>query len=358
MEIPFLKGQHICAYYLSEADEVINLEKINEADDGSLWKDLSFYREHIGQSDETGLGRYDYNGKGLLNNAPSDTLCCYVPEINVTVIAAVGDPLITCANNSAMVVTPLKYSAHVIAAIINSRVSRYYSFLLLRSSPLLRRRAPWYPRTLKNLPMPDLSDTQAARLHLLAKEAADLSQNVRLNEVDAYLDLITNHTTTKAGFLSLKVSDEGATIDRDELAQSNVIGEELSIGSLLITGEEAALQLLRLALLALDKEEFSAREVQNILLPEDKTTRFEIAAEVTGLSVKLDRTKKQMEEFCEEMNLIVAEGLGLSNKEYEMIRQRCQQFPLSVTVESPRYVWSADRKRQARRIYEFGKRFK
>ncbi|MGH9803340.1 MAG: hypothetical protein ACRD82_23500, partial [Blastocatellia bacterium] len=68
--------------------------------------------------------------------------------------------------------------------------------------------------------------------------------------------------------------------------------------------------------------------------------------------------KSRMEQICEAIDEIVAEGLGLTPHEHETIRQRCQQFPLSVTVERPRYVWSPDRKRQARRIYESGKRFK
>jgi hypothetical protein len=58
------------------------------------------------------------------------------------------------------------------------------------------------------------------------------------------------------------------------------------------------------------------------------------------------------------MDDIVAEALGLTMKEHDLIRKRSKEFPLSVTVESPRYVWSPDRKRQARRIYEPGERFK
>jgi len=365
-EIPFLKGQHICAFNLpeademTEADEMIDLAKIDQASDPSIWRDLRFYQENEGRTDESGLGRYDYEGQDLVNNnTPSDTLCCFVPNIYVTMVGAAGNPLEVCANNSVVLVTPFKYSAHVIAAIINSRISRYYAFLLLRSSILLRRRAHWNPRTIENLPLPYLKDAQAACLHQFAKEAATLSQGVHLDELDAYLDLISrSQKVTKAGFLGLQWSGEGATIDRDDLIGSQVEGDQLQIGSVAVTGETAALHLLRLGLLALDKDEIPIEDIQNVMLPGEPTEREHIASETTGVAAKLEHTKQRMSDIGEEIDEIVAAGLGLTPREHELIRKRCQQFPLSATIERPRYVWSPDRKRQARRIYQPGQRFK
>jgi hypothetical protein len=282
-----------------------------------------------------------------------------VPEVYVTVIAGVGNPLVTCANNSVVTVVPYKYSAHVIAAIINSRVSRYYAFMLLRSALLLRRRAHWYPRMVENLPLPNLKDAQAKKLHQLAKEAASLSQDVHLNELDAYLDLTAGlEKQTKAGFLNLKWSGNVAAIDRDDLTASKVEGSQLNINSLALTGETAALQLLRMALLALDKDEIEVEEIQNLLLPSEASDRKRIADEVAGVAAKLEQTKLRMEDICEAMDEIIAAASGLTPPEHETIRERCREFPLSVTVERPRYVWSPDRKRQARRIYRPGERFK
>jgi predicted RNA methylase len=358
-DVPFLTGQHICAFSLTDSDEIIDLSKISQADDASLWKDLRFYRENQGKIDESGLGRYDYKKEGLLNQNPSDTLCCFVSEIYVTLVAAVGDPLKACANNSVMVVTPFKYSAQVIASIINSRVSRYYSFLLLRSSILKRRRSTWYPRTLKNLPLPTLNDNQAARLQHLAVEADMISKGTQLNEVEAFLDLMSDiRGVTKAGFLNLRWTGGNSLLDRDDVAESKVENGELRIGSAVLSGEDMTLHLLRLALLGLDKEEIPVEEIQNMELPGDTTERARIAKETTGLSIKLEHTKERMKEINEEIDEIVAAGLGLSPGEHDVIRQRCQQFPLSVTVESPRYIWSPDRKRQARRFYQLGQRFK
>lgn len=358
-EVPFIKGQHVCTFNLSEADEVIDLIKAAKMASAGFWRDLSFYSDHRGQFDESGLGRDDYHGKGLLNDHPSDTLCCYVPEVYVTLIAAVGDPLQTCANNSVVTVAPFKYSAHVIAALINSRISRYYAFTLLRSAILLRRRAHWYPRTIENLPLPNLKDSQARQLHQLAQEAATISQDVQLNELDAYLSLMAGISKRdKAGFLGITWSSTSGTLDRDDVSASRVVGEQLTLGSHLITGDPATLELLRLELLALDKEELALDELQNILLPADAADRQRIAAEVTGLAAKLEQTKIRMATICETIDEVVADGLGLTPAEHDLIRQRCQQFPLSVTVERPRYVWSPDRKRQARRIYQPGERFK
>lgn len=358
-EVPLLKGQHICTFSLSDSEEMVDLKKVLDANGAGLWKDLTFFIENQGKIDESGTGRSDYNGHNLLNDHPSDTLCCFVPEVYVTLIASAANPLETCANNSVVTVVPFKYSAHVITAIINSRISRYYSFMLLRSALLLRRRAHWYPRTVENLPLPNLKDAQARQLHKLAKEASEISQGVHLNELDSYLDLMTQqHQLTKAGFLGIQWSDNTATIDRDDLTASRVLGSILKVGALEITGENQALELLRLGLLATEKEEIEVETIQNILLPSESAERRRIAEQVTGVSANLERIKSRMEQICEAIDEIVAEGLGLTPNEHEIIRKRCQEFPLSVTVERPRYAWSPDRKRQARRIYEPGKRFK
>jgi hypothetical protein len=359
-EIPFLKGQHVCAYALSEADEMIDLAKIKKASDASLWKDLKFYRENEGRVDESGLGRRDYSGHDLFNDhMPSDVLCCLVPEIYVTLIAAVANPLDVCANNSVIAVTPFKYSAHVIAAIINSRLSRYYAFLLLRSGVLLRRRAHWYPRTIENTPLPELKNNQAARLHRLANEAAVLSQGMHLNELDLFEDLMSQcKNLSKAGFLGLRWPEEEAQIDRDELAESKVKEGRLEIEAVTLTGENAALELLRTALLALGQDDIPLQSIQDILLPSEAPERARIAKEIAGLATKLEKSQQRMSAIGEEIDEIMADGLGLSSREHEVIRKRCQQFPLSDTVERPRFAWSTDRKRQARREYELGKRFK
>jgi N-6 DNA Methylase len=356
-EIGFLKGQNICAFQIAGGDEVIDLSKIDKVSDASIWKNLMFYNRNRGESDQTGLGRYDYEPQGLINHHPSDTLCCLVPEIYVTLLAAVADPLEVCANNSVLVVIPLKYSAHVIAAILNSRVARYYAFLLSRSAILLRRRSTWFPRALKNLPLPDLNDDQAKSLHKLALDAKTISEGVQLDEIDAYLNMTSaGMTLTKAGFLGLKAM--GEVIDRDELAVSKVAGKELRIGDTTLIGEPAVLKLVRLALLARDEDEIEVANVQNILLPAEQSDRLRLSKEIEGLAAKLEQTKRRMTNLCERMDDIVTNALGLSVKDHELIRKRCQQFPLSVTVESPRYVWSPDRKHQARRLYEPGERFK
>lgn len=204
-----------------------------------------------------------------------------------------------------------------------------------------------------------MSDEQAARLHHLATEATALSQGVHLNELDAYQHLIAKcEKMTKAGFLGVQWSGEGLVIDRDDLIDSRVEGDRLQIGALRVTGEVAALHLLRLALLAREAAEIPVAELQNVLLPDEPSERARIADETSGIVAKLEQIKQRMSDISEAIDEIVASGLGLTPQEHEQIRARCQQFPLSVTVERPRYVWSPDRKRQARRIYQPGEHFK
>src|SRR5207248_234725 len=148
----------------------------------------------------------------------------------------------------------------------------------------------------------------------------------------------------KAGFLGLQWSGEGETIDLLDLNASQVENNRLGVGSIVIEAETAVLQLLRLAILSRDSEEIAVEEMQNILLPKDATLRARIAEETLGIAAKLEEIQQRVLAISEEIDEVVASGLGLTRPEHETIRKRCKQFPLSVTVERPRYVWSADRK--------------
>src|SRR5947209_18733512 len=59
-EVPFLMGQHICAFSVTEADEVVDLGRLNQVSDASIWKDLEFYEKNEGRTDVSGVGRHDY----------------------------------------------------------------------------------------------------------------------------------------------------------------------------------------------------------------------------------------------------------------------------------------------------------
>jgi len=361
-EAPFLKGQHVATFSVAEStDEVADLSRIQTAEDSSIWDELEFYEENSGLADTTGMGRYDYRtAHKLAIGSPSDILCCLIPEIYVTLASAVIDPLQTVANNSTIVAVPKKCSAYCLAAIINSRVSRYYSFLTLRSAILLRRRTHWFPRAISALRMPDLTHKTAQSLHDLAFEASELSGSVKENETEAYLEAISDISKfEKAGFLGLQTSEKSGSLDREELAAAQISAKSLLAESMsLAAPSDDVLTLARVALLATDKDEFNAEDIENLMLPAEASVRAAIASNIRGFASHLEKTQQRVFAILERIDEIVADGLGLTPAEHDIVRERCQELPLSVTVERPRFAWSADRKTQARRIYRPGERFK
>lgn len=357
--VPFVGGQHVCAYGVSDAEERIDLGTIQHASGGSIWRDLNFYRDNAGCEDQVGIGRTDYRTRLLIDHAPSDILCCVVPEVYVTIVASAINPLHLCANNSVVVVVPMRFSAPVIAAIMNSRISRYYAWLLLRSGILLRRRAHWYPRALANLPMPNLDRRDAERLHALSVEAAKLSATTHLNEVETFIDLMANCSDlTKAGMLRLDFPSGDGFLDKDDVVAGQVHGGKLRLGETEISGDEASLFLMRMALLALEKDEIRLSELQNVTLPRERSERQEMYQQISGLAHQLTQTATRVNAIGLEIDQIVAGGLGLPANGLEVISRRCEEFPLSATVNRPRYLWSPDRKRQLRRVYKAGQRFR
>ncbi len=359
--VPFLKGQHICAFGLSESPELIDLDRIGEASDGSIWQDLSFYER---SRDANGSITGEPDGASIIREMnkrlPSDTACCFMPTVYVTLAAAVADPLRICVNNSAMVVVPLKHDAHTLCALINSTVSRYYTFLVLRSAIIQRRRFTCMPRVINNLPLPKLDAQAAKKLSGLSREATRLSEDVALSVAEVFSRGMAGVSDTiKTGFLGVKWSAEDLVLSRGDFADTTVRGKSLSAGTCKITSPGSdLLYLLKAAFLAESADEIVVSEIQNIAIPADPEARARLAAEIRNFEKDLDSRKKRMKELCREIDVIVAEGLGLTANEHSVIEKRCREFPLSETVARPRYVWSADRKVQARRVYDKGKRFK
>ena len=97
--------------------------------------------------------------------------------------------------------------------------------------------------------------------------------------------------------------------------------------------------------------------MENAPLPEDGAERSRIASAVKDFASTMKAKQARMGAIVAEIDEIVAEGMGLAPADLDTVRQRCQEFPLSVTVAQPRYVWSAGRKRQARREYDEDERF-
>lgn len=204
--------------------------------------------------------------------------------------------------------------------------------------------------------MPELSAKSAKALHDVAVEAANLSGSVFGTEVDSYAAAIEDvKDFQKAGFLGLQIMNPPESIEREELAAAKIISNEMSVGTATLKAPSRdVLALGRVALLATTKDEFDAQDIENVLLPGVEEVRAELANQIFSFAQNLERIQNRVLQILEEIDEIVAAGLGITPAEHRIIRKRCGEFPLSVTVERPRFVWSPDRKRQARRAYNPG----
>ncbi len=358
--LPFMRGQNICSFYCdSITQELLHLDNLASASDASLWGNLDFYTKNKNRLDDDGLGRKDLKHDGLGGmNGPTDVRCCTIPGVYKTISGGWFSPLQYAVHDSARVIVPTKFSAPVTAAIINSRFSRYYAFLLLRSAVIQRGHCTFYPRTIDHLPFPNLAPSQARTTHKLAIEASELSARAAMSVTDIYLEFLEEvEKRTKAGFLGLHLVPGLEEIDREDLAP----GDNAQLGlkfELFVAGDPDLELLARVALLSTDEDEFTAVDVENLQLPADAAVRKQLAGVIRDYAADLKKTQDRVGGIMEEIDEIVAEGLGLTPAEHDTIRKRCQEFPLSVTVERPRFAWSADRKTQARRTYRPGERFK
>ena len=178
--------------------------------------------------------------------------------------------------------------------------------------------------------------------------------------METYLAEIANiKEVRKAGFLGLEIADYAESLDREDLANMVIKGGQGFVGAASLKAKsDDLLTLVRVALLSTDKDEFTIDDIENVLLPARSQVLAALAEKVRNFEDETKKIRDRVLALLEEIDEIVAEGLQLTPSEHEVIRQRCQQFPLSITVERPRFAWSPDRKRQARRVYRPGERFK
>jgi hypothetical protein len=189
-------------------------------------------------------------------------------------------------------------------------------------------------------------------------DASDLSGRAAMSVSDIYLEFVENvKKFTKAGFLGLRLAEGLEEVDREDLASGD--DSQLALGFKFFEASDPDLELLaRVALLATDVDDFSAADIENIQLPAEPAARKQLAEKLRNYAADLTKTQGRVLGIMEEIDEIVAEGLGLTPAEHESIRKRCHEFPLSITVERPRFAWNPERKRQARRTYRLGERFK
>ena len=234
-----------------------------------------------------------------------------------------------------------------------------HSFPTRRSSDLVQRvHSHFYPRTIEFLPFPRLTTRQIRKLHKLAIEVSERSARAAMTVTDIYLESMEKvEKLTKAGFLGLCLAEGLEEIDREELIPAN--DPQIPLDFKLFVAEDPDLGLLaRIALLATENDEFSAQDIENLLLPAEAPVRKQLAEGLRNYAADLQKTQHEVLAAMEEIDEIVAKGLSLSPAEHDTIRKRCHEFPLSITVERPRFAWNPERKVQARRTYRAGERFR
>jgi hypothetical protein len=359
-EVPLVKGNHTCAFYVSQGEELADLAAVSKLSGASIWRGnwRKFFEANSAKADQTGLGRYDYDGTKEIEAAPSDTNSVLVPNIYVRLTAGAANPLALCSNDSNSVVLPFQSSAAVVVALLNSCLMAYYSFLMMRSGILLRRRSHFYPRIILNLPLPSLSDAQKKKLHRLAGTCTDLSRQADELSDEALVFLRGMKKAAareKLAFLGLGAVGvaHDTMLESDDLGEVDVKAKVLPIGDVKISAPDPEILILtHAAFLATESESLTLEQLQELSVPKEPQERRALAKEIASIAANLQRAQKQVLSNFAEIDEIAAEALGLTSQEMKIVRRRCAEFPLDVTVGRPRFVWSPDRKRQARRVYE------
>jgi hypothetical protein len=295
---------------------------------------------------------------------PPEIVAC--PEINITLNAAVFDPRELAAQNSVTLAWPNgngPLSAHALAALINSSVSRYFAFLVLRSGVTGggRRDYTIYPRTLKALPVPDLNDAQAEELADLSRQAHELGRIAAQDQLLLWQEMVgTAQHTQRVAHWGVDFSgwDQGAQPRLDaiqpELTEDNrlVLGPDATV-----RGSRPLLEYLgrTLEVAFADKPQLRRSAVQQLGVPPPSEAE-RIVAEYHKAIEQQEAAKEAYFRIVERIDEAVMDAFALSDDERAVIRRRMGEFPLNEHAAKYRVPWEQTRRPRLKQ-FEPGERF-
>lgn len=339
--LPMLTGSELHAFHSEPPRRAVVLSK---ASDPSLW---------------AASGRA--NTARLLPEA-----IVAVPEIHVTMNATVIDPRALCCQNTVVMFkpnAPESQGAHALAALLNSRSERYYSFLSLRSGITGggRRDYHLYPRTLEALPLPALDPRLWARLDRLSRIAHALGAQRAESEAAIWRKCLRGKHSVLVREWPLDFGGwpDDTTLTEDHFAPEldEPEGRLRLSPKVSLSGEIILLKYLVNQLTAYFGE---AVELSKTSFMRHKVVPAELAATIlsdfdTALHSR-DRAENRFHRATELIDDIVETGFGLSPELRERIARRMQEFPLCDTANRPRLPWEVSKKPKSRQFVE-GERY-
>lgn len=291
-----------------------------------------------------------------------------VAKIHVTLNAAALDPAHVCAQDNVVLVVPRpgRPGALALAAVVNSRVARYFSFLLLRGGVAGggRRDYTIYPRTLDALPVPPEDSEAWPRLEELGREARRLGA-LGAQEDGEVWSAVTARIPTSRAFADWPIDftnwPESVTI-KDYPQASGANGPLAEDGLAVAPGAylraaphlgeyiDAVLRVRIAAGIEITRSDFQRMRVH---APEEAGQAVALFREL------LDRRTQARTGYLATAGAIdqcIEEALGLSPEDRGLLARRMSEFPLNENANRPRLPWERTVK-PARREWEEGARY-
>ena len=338
---PLLTGADIHAFFADQPRRAVLLDK---ADDPSVWTVLLPGRK----------------GDPL----PAEMVA--VPVIHITLNAAVLDPSNTYCQDTIAMVRPRKENklpVHALAALMNSRVSRYYAFLRLRSSVVGGGRRDWhvFPRTISALRVPKLSECRWNRLANLSRIAHAAGSERATADQDIWRRIVPKKGQVLIREWPVNFSGwpDGTALPAEEFApQLDETGTVLFLGKdISIAGETHLLTYLGFQLQSYFAEADDLSKTALVRMKVASTNDVPKVLEEYRVALE-DRkvAEKRYRKALKIIDDIVEKGFGLTPELRERVSRRMSEFPLNENANRPRLPWEMTRKPKGRR-FELGERY-
>jgi type I restriction-modification system DNA methylase subunit len=323
--IPLGKGQNVHTFYMNpRATKYID---VNAVPNNSIWG----FRDLV-----------------------SRKLAFALSNIALTLQCARFDPTQFALDSAAMLFVPREeYAEFPWDCLLNSSPIRFVQLLTMRAGLVGvgtkiegERRVAWchiYPRVLKNLPVAKSLLNGCGKMPSLANELNSLARSIarRWIDVGEALEKCSKKPLSLFGvdfrYWQSDLNEEASfQIEKD--CNSSILRAYIEDQSTLlqIQGNPKLLSVLKYLLESRGKKALSARELQDLMVPED----FETVSALIDAARDPDSTDiRQFKECLDEVDRIVSSAYGLDEAQLKYIKNRLSMPPLDVLA--PRWPWKS-----------------
>ncbi len=260
-----------------------------------------------------------------------------LPRISLTAQASVLENNYYFRDTVMKIESNTDLESQSICSFINSKLNRYYSFLILRVGIIQSGWSTFFPRVISKMIIPPLYNNVSDRLCELGQKCKNLAHEMYngdrelIDKIDALMGL------DKINFADLPNSDLSSLAGEINLEEAGFNKEgALTDGSLFILkGDSRALYFIANHAQLIGKSSLRKQEIENYSLPRSREILEKINDIIRNWLERKPTLVDRLRQTESDIDDIIFDACDdLTKEDIDTIKHRCTEFPLSEVLKT------------------------